>query len=1256
MQWINEKDLKRWAERTDARALLTDMVADLIRATVTDASRFRFPGGDVGQVRGWDGDLETTDRISFVPDKKSKWEFGVGAGAAKATADYNKRSDTNKVSATVMKESILVLVNLEAWDTPREMLAKWENERIAEGKWRSVRYIDAISLVHWLDEHPAVAALYARNVLANAPKDGALSTDEFWDKYSRQFNPQLNEKVVVADRQAVADDLLQKLLGPAQSIMLGAENDEEVIAFAVAAIRLAKPEVRRSIEVRTLVVETESAARFLSQHSNMTFITTKGANEMAGVLAARAPTLSAATGTQARKPNTLSLQRPTASSMSEGFVAMGLDQQTGYELAHRCGRSLTILKRLISKGPSARPAWESNTLTLKPAFLAGGWSANTKLDKDILQSLSGLTNYSELESILLPALALSDPPLDRLNEYWQVRAPVDAFSVYGQLLGDIDLQRFREAVICVFSHVVKGPSREEKFSLTYSSPADYSEWLRDGLALTLLIIATMHDIGGLQMNNTTPQKFVDDILLALPDWGKSHETLIGLSDQTALFAEAAPNPFLTALESMLEGSPDEIAQIFSTNEDAIWGPSSPHIKVLWALETLAWDPKYLNRSAVVLAKLAEIDPDPDSRMINRPINSLRSILLSWSPNTYAPLAHRIACLDLILATCPDVGWQLLVKLMPHSHDSSSPTQIPKLRDTAPMVRENLTFGIVWDYEAAIAKRAIQAAGDDEERIVLLVKQISSFQPQTRKEILVFIADRLSRHQSAEGSSVWHALREEVARHEYYADSDWAMKQEECGAISAIVERYRPIDPLVIERQLFDDWMPHIGRYDRNVQSDWDDAESLRKEALENILSHDGTAGIIRLAQMVRIPSLIGPPLRLTSITEEQLFDLLKSSVATANPGDLAFCVSSIGAERFGEHWRKQFKDYFFTQIRDPYETARLMLGWSLESVTWDFVKSLGNDIYDEYWRIIKVLPIDGTLDDLLFAINEFRRIGRSLECLRLIHRRIQDISSELIFLLLAEGQQEIISRQINMDTMLSYYLNQAFLSLQERDDVKEEDIARQEYFYMPLLDHENRPLALNNFLSRDPAFFVEVLSHVFRGKNAPSDTKPTEQEQARAQNSYRLLSSFRTVPGLKDQTIDNEVLNNWVDGVRECATKINLSEIADQYIGHILAHAPEDPTERFWPPSSISVLIERIASKDIETGISIECFNKRGVTTRGIYDGGTLERAEAQKYKQWAAEIARYPRMSALLDEISETWCSQAEQEDNRAELRKMER
>lgn len=239
MQWIDEKALETWAERKNARDLLMDMLADLIRVTVADTTRFRFPGGEVSELRGWDGDLETAEAKSYVPAGKSKWEFGTGPGAAKASSDYEKR--TQQTLPGEMAANTLVLVNLGSWDTPKKKIPEWEEDRRNEGKWKDVKYIDGVQLVHWLDQHPAIAARYARKVLGTAPKEAALSTDEYWEEFSTQFKPQLSEKLVIADRQRDADDLIAKLSGPAESIMLGADTSEEVIAFAVAAIRSAAP-------------------------------------------------------------------------------------------------------------------------------------------------------------------------------------------------------------------------------------------------------------------------------------------------------------------------------------------------------------------------------------------------------------------------------------------------------------------------------------------------------------------------------------------------------------------------------------------------------------------------------------------------------------------------------------------------------------------------------------------------------------------------------------------------------------------------------------------------------------------------------------------------------------------------------------------------------------------------------------------------------------------------------------------------------
>lgn len=1249
MQWIDEKGLVTWAERTDARALLADMIADLIRATISDASRFRFPGGDAGQLRGWDGDLETAEAVGIVPAGKSKWEFGAGAGEAKASSDYRKR--TNSTTSEVMAENTLVLVNLKEWDTPRSKLTEWENDRKAEGNWQDVKYIDAVSLVHWLDLNPAVAARYARDVLRSAPQEGALSTDEFWDEFSFQFRPRLTEKLVIGDRQEFANELVTSLSGPAQSVLIGAETSEEVIAFAVAAIRNSDPKIRRSLESKTLIVRTESAARFLSSRSGLIFLATKGAEPLAGVLAEKGATLSVATGGQARKHKLL--QRPTATGMAEGFVSMGLERDAGYELAQRCGRSLTILKRLIPNGAVPQPEWVQYAAALKPAFLAGGWSSSVQLDREVLQALGGFQNYAHLESVLMPTIAMSDRPIDKVAEVWQVRAPVDAFHFYGQQVTEIDLQRLRDAVLRVFSHATAPPSRDQKFSLSYVQPVDYSKWLRDGLALTLVIIAAMHGVADLHINGQTAQQYVDEIVSALPEWGRSHQSLIRLGEQTALFAEAAPNPFLTALESMLEGDHGDLRHIFAKEDGNIFGRASPHVDLLWALEALAWDPRYLIRTCVVLAKLADLDPTPESNFVNRPINSLRSILLSWSPNTYAPLALRIACLDSVLKVCQGAGWQLLTKLLPRAHDSSTPTQRPKLRDVEPKNPEELTFGLVWDFQAAVVSRAVTMAADDEDRIITLVKAFTAFQPESRSAVLEHVDKYLASHQTAEGSKVWHELREEVARHEYFSDSDWSLEPEEQTAIAEVVNRHRPADPMVMDRQAFDEWLPHIGKYVSGT-GDFDDPEKLRKDVLEHVLARDGVAGILRLACMVKLPNLIGPALRHTSITLDQLFELLTGALDPVVPRELAFFVSAVGAEKFGDQWKAAFRDRALHKVQDDSVKAYLLLGWALDEATWSFVDSLGGQVRAQYWRQLRALPIQGTLDQLLFAIDQLRGQGRDLEVLGLVHLRLKDLPTALIQSLLAEGIRQIPSAVSIFGNMLSYYIAGALAEMRKRDNAKELDIAKLEYAYIPILRYEQEPLTIIGLMARDPVLFVDVLSHVFKGKNTPPSDEVTDEEKSKARTSYDLLSAFRTVPGLSNGKINTTVLAAWVSEARKAAMAKDLAEITDLYIGHVLAHSPMNPEESYWPSSPVCSVIEAFGSDNIERGINTECFNKRGVYGKAVNEGGAQERALADQYQAWADSTLQYPRTSAMLTGIADMWRRHADGEDTRAEKNKL--
>ena len=125
-----------------------------------------------------------------------------------------------------------------------------------------------------------------------------------------------------------------------------------------------------------------------------------------------------------------------------------------------------------------------------------------------------------------------------------------------------------------------------------------------------------------------------------------------------------------------------------------------------------------------------------------------------------------------------------------------------------------------------------------------------------------------------------------------------MQEEELKKITVVLDRYRPADPLSDDKQLFDEWLPHVGRHRVDVDIDPD---SLRTDALERILSRDGPLGILKLARKVELPNLVGPILDRTSITEPQLLELLEASINPPAPGELAQYASAIGAERYGSH-------------------------------------------------------------------------------------------------------------------------------------------------------------------------------------------------------------------------------------------------------------------------------------------------------------------------------------------------------------------
>jgi hypothetical protein len=228
-----------------------------------------------------------------------------------------------------------------------------------------------------------------------------------------------------------------------------------------------------------------------------------------------------------------------------------------------------------------------------------------------------------------------------------------------------------------------------------------------------------------------------------------------------MLAEAAPDPLLASLERLLEGDGRACLPIFEERPGFLRAVSH-HTGVLWALETLAWDPTYFRRAVLILAKLASIDPG--GGLGNRPDRSLAEIFVLWNPNTNASSAQRLSAVDEITKAFPVVGWNLVLTLLPSFSATSVPTAKPRLREAGAADRPAVTYAELWANQAALAERAIAVAGRDVDRWSALVKRIASFGPTERAKAVSELDQTLGSLDEQPRKALWTKLRDEVARH------------------------------------------------------------------------------------------------------------------------------------------------------------------------------------------------------------------------------------------------------------------------------------------------------------------------------------------------------------------------------------------------------------------------------------------------------------------------------------------------------------
>ena len=859
-----------------------------------------------------------------------------------------------------------------------------------------------------------------------------------------------------------------------------------------------------------------------------------------------------------------------------------------------------------------------------------------------------IKNREEWVASLRDASLLPNPPIAQKDGKWKITDRLAAWRKTGPRIFDDYLDRFQRLAIRVFRE--KDPQFElapkDRFmARSRGKTLHHSSILRNGLAETLALLGSFPKF----LTSASQGKAETTAILTVREILKEADWIVWASihDHLPMFAEAAPGEFLFAVENALAKTPSPFSEVFAQEAAGIMGRNYM-TGLLWALETLAWSPDYLTRVVVLLGQVAAIDPG--GNWANRPANSLADILLPWHPQTLADIPKRISAVRILVNEEPQVGWKLLLALLPQAHSVTSGTRKPTWREFIPKDwNDTITNKDYWDQVIGYADIAVEIATKNRTRLIELIDRIPVIPDPSRTRLLSHLESKeIANLSESDRQPIWEGLVKLAAVHRQYSDAEWAMDSDSVSKIEQIAKRLEPQSPSARHHRLFSGLDFEL--YEE--KGDWETQERKldlrRQDAVKEILRDSSIQGLIDFARSVSQPVKVGSALGVIqdrSIDAALLPNLFKdASLQNFLAGFVWARVHSAGWQWLDDlattPWTEEAKVSFLTKLpfrRETWERAAQMLG----------------DNTDAYWREVFPNAYNVAEGDLILAAElllQHRRPRAAVQCLQRLAFEKHEMPASLV----ARALLDSISSDEPRIPFDQHATRQLIKWMQDNLDTTDPELFRVEWGYLPLLDRRFggvSPKSLESRLASDPEFFCEIIRTIFRSKNEErSKSEPSEEKKKIAENAYRLLHEWSTPPGTTaDDNWDSTAFQDWLTKVKKSTRESGHYEVAMSQVGQVLPFVPPDPSG-LWIHETAAAALNAKDADEMRSGFTTKLFNMRG--THG-FTHGREEREIAKGYREKAeaVEKATCHRLATTVRDLAGWYERDAEREAVRGPL-----
>ena len=1255
--------IEEWIEnqKIDARSRLAVFLRSLVNATNSTVSECDFPGNDHSQRPGWDGYVVATAGNPWVPTGISGWEFGVDKKVrvkAKADSDYKK---SLKLPAEERQKTTFIFVTPRTWSGKKA----WVRNRKEEKQWKDVRVYDQSDLEQWLEQSIPTQAWLANELKIQS--QGTHSLDQHWTNWSADCDPPLKPTLFSEAMEDVASDQIASRLQNREQILIKSGSKDEGVAFLCALFGDINPELSKYRDRIVYFTEEGVMPKLLS--GNTTIIPVVATAALEKELASFKSNVASITIQPANISGMdagYAVETLSAAGFSAALKDMGVASDESDRLARESGRSLTVLRRALSKTEAIRaPEWardSSIASSLVPIALAGAWNIQEDADKDVVSILANDRDYEEIEQDLLRLHQLEDSPVWMIDSYRGVVSKYDSLFSIRNSISEASIVRFldfAEVVLSADDPTLDLPEDQRWLSTLHGKKREFSAALRRSISETLVLLS-INEVSlfrnrlGLSIADRV-NRLIRNVLSPL-----STRLLEAQASDLPLYAEAAPDEFLKIIEKNLAAEKPVVFDIIGYKTSSMFS-SPPYVSLLWALEIIAWAPERFERCCWILAQLHENASSENTS--HSPANTLTSLFRSWHPQTAATLIQRQTVLKNLAKKYPDSAWLICLKQLGGGTDISIPTHKPHWRTDARGTSKGVSRKDKNDFENFAFKQAVARARHSTAELQDLVLCMSNLAITLQAEIWPLI--ELWRKNASDSDMA--DLRETIRINFFTTFAQKKLghtfSRKECKSILKNAEitydLIEPTDSTHRHRWLFTNNDSVLNWDDLTDDMDWRTrarkVAELRESVIFEILEAEGLRGVVSLANGVDCPEIVGQHTTAMIKDRRELADAIKRVFVEYNE------MRSDHSRKLliGILWEAQNKRWIvniFDMLKDYFNESDLLELYLLaphSAETWSMVNGLQPLMHGRYWREVNFrFPLNA--NEVPLAFSNLLKADRPLAALSVLDYEMSAVSPRLLYEALDKATTSV---EKGHESFFSYFeIEKAFQVLGVSGNFTVAELSVLEYRYLAALDklHPEIP-NIEKLINDSPEYYVQQIVYTSGRKDGREDPvefglSDDESRMKLARQSSLLLDALRKIPGRDaSDAIESNALITWIQYVQKALSRLARSDYGGYMIGQLLSRCGADE-DGCWPCEPVRNALEATFTDEMAHGFEIGKMNLRGVHFRG--KGGTQERALASDFNEWAKRInGSHPKLAKVLRDIRNHYLRDGEREDRNADV-----